>query len=215
RFRFVPRGWHVVVRDATGAEVLHLDTSYLLANAAGLVDEVRLDIVVPGVYEVVLSSVYPLPGEAAVGFGESLLVYSLAGACVVLPVVVAGSRRFELAAVVSSVYFAAVFLYLASGSSVGTWGVALSLAGLSVPLMFLLSLADLRRFRAEPAAVASVTLAAVLHLVSLGVAAGYGVVPVELGVAYASATVLLWVALVVFGAVRKGLGVVRRVVVVE
>ncbi|MEM2591933.1 MAG: hypothetical protein QXI60_05040, partial [Thermofilaceae archaeon] len=175
----------------------------------------RLDIVVPGVYEVVLSSVYPLPGEAAVGFGESLLVYSLAGACVVLPVVVAGSRRFELAAVVSSVYFAAVFLYLASGSSVGTWGVALSLAGLSVPLMFLLSLAGLRRFRAEPAAVASVTLAAVLHLVSLGVAAGYGVVPVELGVAYASATVLLWVALVVFGAVRKGLGVVRRVVVVE
>ncbi|MEM4976273.1 MAG: LamG-like jellyroll fold domain-containing protein [Desulfurococcaceae archaeon] len=215
RFRFVPQGWHVVVRDATGAEVLHLDTRYLLANAAGFVDEVRLDIVVPGVYEVVLSSVYPLPGEAVVGFGESLFMYSLAGACIVLPVVVAYSKRFEFSVVVSSLYMVAVLVYIASGAFVDTWSVALSMAGFSTPLLFLLSMALHRGVRFEPAVVASLSLAAVIHLVSTGIAVGYGFVPLELGTVYVSTSMLLWIALALLSSIRRGLRNVRGAFIVR
>ncbi|MEM1699497.1 MAG: hypothetical protein QXD83_06430 [Sulfolobales archaeon] len=135
-------------------------------------------------------------------FWESAAVIAMSLASVSLVPVVVSSRRFHLSVVVSAVFLVEV---LACSHSPGfdLWGVALTLSGLSLPLLFLLELAYHRFYRLEPVPVSSTVLSLTVYMLALAFAVGYGGIDQGVGLAYASGSVLLAVLLVSYASIKK------------
>ncbi|MEM2863350.1 MAG: hypothetical protein QXW20_07570 [Ignisphaera sp.] len=177
RFRFIPVGWHIVVRLLSGEEIIHIDTSYIDAPRVYVfVDNITINIFTPGRYEIIVSSVYPpVEGEmiSMIGFGESLAMFILSTACLAVSGVVAGLRKPELLILVSSLYTCVVLIYIFNPCG-GLWAISVSIASLSIPIALLITATG--NINQNKSIVASIILSLAIYLPSLGLATSSGAI---------------------------------------
>ncbi|MEM1865993.1 MAG: LamG-like jellyroll fold domain-containing protein [Ignisphaera sp.] len=177
RFRFIPEGWHIVVRLLSGEEIIHIDTSYIDApRVYGFVDNITINIFTPGRYEIIVSSVYPpVEGEmiSMVGFGESLAMFILSAVCLATAGIVAGLRKPELLILVSSLYTCVVLIYVFNPCG-GLWAISVSIASLSIPIALLITATG--NINQNTSIAASIILSLAIYLPSLGLATSSGAI---------------------------------------